>query len=114
VPDGCISELCISRYWANNLTTLTMLGGDSSTNPTRRSSTDAPPSTAIDYTTHPITTHRQTFINATHLDQLHALGITFLRVPLGHWATELDPVDPYVPGALIYIDWLMEEVRSPA
>lgn len=59
-----------------------------------------------------IKNHRDSFITDAILDALRERHVNFLRLPLGHWATDTGYEAPYATGALGYVDWLMHAAEQ--
>lgn len=48
--------------------------------------------------------HWTTFYNESDIQDIKNYGFNMVRVPIGYWAFEMLPDDPYVPGAREYLD----------
>lgn len=53
-------------------------------------------------------THWQTFYNQSDFERIKGYGLNMVRIPIGYWAFEKLPGDPYVMGAQKYLDKAIE------
>lgn len=84
---------------------------------------DAAPADAIDEYTYTavlgkdeakarLTAHWDTFITQQDFVDIAAAGLNHVRIPIGYWAVETFPGDPYVDGQLDYLDRAIDWARD--
>ncbi|KAI9226312.1 MAG: glycoside hydrolase superfamily [Piptocephalis tieghemiana] len=47
--------------------------------------------------------HWDEWVTEAEIEELAGYGINHVRIPLGYWALDIDPEEPYVSGALSYL-----------
>lgn len=56
--------------------------------------------------------HWNSFVTQDDLNQIAAAGMNHVRIPIGYWALEHLPDDPYVRGQLTYLDMAVSWARA--
>lgn len=56
--------------------------------------------------------HWSTFITQGDFNEIAAAGMNHVRIPIGYWAVEHLPGDPYVDGQLVYLDKAVAWARA--
>ncbi|ODV80809.1 glycoside hydrolase family 5 protein [Suhomyces tanzawaensis NRRL Y-17324] len=56
--------------------------------------------------------HWSSWYTEKDFEQIQSLGLNFVRIPIGYWAFELLPNDPYVQGQVQYLDQALAWCRQ--
>ncbi|ORX36670.1 glycoside hydrolase superfamily [Kockovaella imperatae] len=56
--------------------------------------------------------HWETWITEDDFRQIAALGLTHVRIPIGYWAFQVGPGEPYITGQQTYLDKGIEWARE--
>ncbi len=59
-----------------------------------------------------LNTHWNTWITQDDFNQIAAAGLNHVRIPIGYWAINPLPGDPYVQGQLPVLDQAIQWARS--
>ncbi|TAQ85160.1 hypothetical protein B7494_g6517 [Chlorociboria aeruginascens] len=57
--------------------------------------------------------HWSTFITQDDFNEIASMGLNHVRIPIGYWALNPQPGDPYVQGQLPYLDQAIGWARTP-
>lgn len=56
--------------------------------------------------------HWSTWITQADFNEIASMGLNHVRIPVGYWAVNPVPGDPYVQGQLVYLDQAIGWARS--